>query len=151
MEGIVLKPVDSQYVSGRSGLWTKVPVRRSSEVVIVGFWCAGGPGGRTAVGSLLLACHDGAGRLVAVGQVGTGFSMSMRRHLFRLLDPIQCDRSPLADPVEAVGVCWVTPTYVGEVAYREYVTGRWLRHTSWKGLRDKPVREVGLPGTEDVE
>ena len=147
MEGVVLKPIDSKYISGRSGLWTKVPVRLSAELVIVGFWCSGGPGGRSAVGSLLLAGHDGADRMVAVGQVGTGFSANMRRHLFDLLDPLRREESPLALPVEAAGVRWVTPTYVGEVAYREYVPGRWMRHTSWKGLREKPVRGVGVPAT----
>lgn len=145
MEGIVLKPIDSEYIPGRSGLWTKVPVRLSAELVIVGSWCSGGPGGRSAVGSLLLAGHDGAGRLVAVGQVGTGFSANMRRHLFGMLDPIRCEGSPLSEPVEAAGVRYVTPTYVGEVAYREYVAGRWMRHTSWKGLREGPVSGVRVP------
>ena len=151
MEGIVVKPLDSPYISGRSGLWTKVPVRLSAELVIVGFWCSGGPGGRSAVGSLLLAGHDAADRLVAVGQVGTGFSANMRRHLFHLLDPLRREESPLALPVEAAGVHYVTPTYVGEVAYREYVPGRWMRHTSWKGLREKPVRGVGVPATSTLD
>lgn len=145
LEGIVVKPVDSPYVSGRSGLWTKVPVRLTAELVIAGFWCAGGPGGRSAIGSLLVAGHDDDGRLVAVGQVGTGFSASMRRHLFSLLDPIVRPRSPLTVPVEAAGVRWVAPHYVGEVAYREYVPGHWLRHTSWKGLRDSAISSVRLP------
>lgn len=145
MEGLVLKPLDSPYISGRSGLWTKVPVRSTAELIIAGFWCAGGPGGLTAVGSLLLAGHDKAGHLIAAGQVGTGFSASMRRYLFGLLDPIRRRDTPLAAPLEAVGVRYVEPTYVGEVAYREYVRGRWLRHTSWKGLRHSDPRGVGLP------
>ena len=145
MEGVVIKRVDSPYVSGRSGLWTKVPVRLTAELVIVGFWCAAGPGGASAVGSLLLAGHDDAGRLVAVGQVGTGFSSSMRRYLFGLLSPLRCPNTPLALPVEATGVRWVMPTQVGEVAYREYVPGLWLRHTSWKGLRDKLAGDICVP------
>lgn len=145
MEGIVIKRLDSPYVSGRSALWTKVPVRSTAELVIVGFWCAGGPGGRSAVGSLLMAGHNDAGNLVAVGQVGTGFSGSMRRHLFRLLDPLRRPDTPLESPVEASGICWVSPVYVGEVAYREYTAGRWLRHTSWKGLRDSDAQGVVLP------
>ncbi|MCA2247547.1 DNA ligase [Mycobacterium intracellulare] len=145
MEGIVLKRLDSPYVSGRSGLWTKIPVRSTVELAIVGFWCAGGPGGRSAVGSLLMAGHNEAGDLVAVGQVGTGFSASMRRYLFRLLEPIRRQDTPLGSPVEAAGICWVDPVYVGEVAYREYTAGRWLRHTSWKGLRDIDARAIALP------
>jgi bifunctional non-homologous end joining protein LigD len=145
MEGVVLKPLDSPYVPGRSGLWTKVPVRLTVELAVAGFWCAAGPGGPSAVGSMLMAGHDDEGRLVAVGQVGTGFSASMRRHLFGLLDPLRRDDTPLATPVEAAGVRWVTPTYVGEVAYREYVPGQWLRHTSWKGLRDSAVGDAFVP------
>lgn len=103
--------------------------------MIVGFWCAGGPGGRSAVGSLLMAGHNEAGNLIAVGQVGTGFSASMRRYLFGLLDPLRRPDTPLGSSVEAAGVRWVDALYVGEVAYREYIAGRWLRHTSWKGLR----------------
>jgi bifunctional non-homologous end joining protein LigD len=152
MEGLVLKPTDSPYVSGRSGLWTKVPVRATSELVVVGFWCASGPGGRSAVGSLLVAGHDDAGALVPVGQVGTGFSASMRRHLFGLLNPIRRPDSPLAVPIEAAGVRWVTARYVGEVAYHEYVPGRWLRHTSWKGLRDCAFDSVRVPpATQEAE
>ncbi len=129
LEGIVIKPLDSPYISGRSGLWTKVPIRLSADLVIVGFWSAGGPGGRSAVGSLLLAGHNSEGNLVPVSQCGTGFSSNMRRYLFDLLDPTMCEASPLSEPVEAAGVRYVTPpTYVGEVAYREYVPGRWMRH-----------------------
>lgn len=151
LEGIVVKPVDSPYIPGRSGLWTKVPVRLSADLVIVGFWCAGGLGGRSAVGSLLLAGHDEEGQLIAVAQCGTGFSSNMRRHLFDLLDPIRCEVSPLSGPVEAAGVRYVRPTYVGEVAYREYVPGRWMRHTSWKGLREGPVSGVRVPAVSATE
>ncbi|CAN5314631.1 hypothetical protein BH09ACT8_BH09ACT8_66500 [soil metagenome] len=151
LEGIVIKPLDSPYISGRSGLWTKVPIRLSADLVIAGFWCSGGPGGRSAVGSLLLAGHDDEGRLVAVGQVSTGFSTNMRRHLFGLLDPIRREASPLSEPVQAAGVRYVTPTYVGEVAYREYVPGRWMRHTSWKGLRQGPAHGVRVPAVSAAE
>jgi bifunctional non-homologous end joining protein LigD len=51
-------------------------------------------------------------------------------------------------PVEAAGVRRVIPTYVGEVAYREYVPGRWLRHTSWKGLRDIDAHAITLPAAQ---
>jgi bifunctional non-homologous end joining protein LigD len=73
----------------------------------------------------LVACHDAAGALVAEGQVGTGFSASTRRNLFSLLDPIRRPGPPLGMPVEAAGVRWVSPRYVGEVAYRDtcQVTG----------------------------
>ncbi|WP_232425894.1 ATP-dependent DNA ligase [Mycobacterium sp. JS623] len=136
MEGVVVKRVDSPYVSGRTTLWTKHPVRSTAQLLIVAFWHAGGPGGARSVGSVLLAGHNAAGDLVVVGQVGTGFSASTRRHLFELLDPIRRTDPPVVSAPEVPGAVWVQAETVGEVAYREYVAGRWLRHTSWKGLRD---------------
>jgi hypothetical protein len=41
------------------------------------------------------------GRFAPGGPVGAGFSGSMRRHLFDVLDPLRCEGSPLAQPVEA--------------------------------------------------
>lgn len=136
MEGVVVKRVDSPYVSGRTTLWTKHPVRSTAQLLIVAFWHGSGPGGARSVGSLLLAGHNDHGDLVAVGQVGTGFSASMRRHLFELLDPIRSTDPPVVSAPAVPGAVWVQARLVGEVAYREYVHGRWLRHTSWKGLRD---------------
>lgn len=58
-----------------------------------------------------------------------------RRRLHRLLTAIpRATAAAAAAPDE--GWHWVQPKYVGEVAYREYVPGRGLRHCSWKGLRD---------------
>jgi bifunctional non-homologous end joining protein LigD len=145
MEGIVAKRPDSPYRPGRSNLWIKTPVRATAELVIVGFWCSSGPGGQASVGSLLVAGHNDSGQLVVVGQVGTGFSSAARRRLFELLQPIECARAPVANPPELRDIRWVRPVYVGEVAYREYVPGRWLRHTSWKGLRDRRLASIGLP------
>lgn len=146
MEGIVLKRLDSPYRPGeRSPFWTKVPVRATVELVIVGYWCASGPGGRSCVGSLLIAGHDAAGDLVAIGQVGTGFSDTMRRRLYAQLHPTRRPTSPVANHIEVPGVRWVEPRYVAETAYREYVPGRWLRHTSFKGLRSADPAQIRVP------
>jgi bifunctional non-homologous end joining protein LigD len=84
-----------------------------------------------------LAGHDAYGRLILVGQVGTGFSETARRQLFSLLHPLEQRTPPVANPPERMyGLRWVQPKHVGEVAYRVYLPGRGLRHTSWKGLRD---------------
>lgn len=147
MEGIVAKRLDSPYRSGRSPLWVKCPVRSTAEVAIVGYWPASPPMASSSIGALLLAGRDEAGELVVVGKVGTGFSSNSRRHLYELLQPLE-----RSDPVvdrgfyEASGLHWVTPKYVGEVAYREYTPGGGLRHASWKGLRvAASPDEVRLP------
>lgn len=140
MEGIVAKALDSSYREGRSPWWVKTPVRQTAELVVMAF---AGPPGR--VGALLLAGYDEAGVLEVAGQVGTGFSAAMRRHLFELLQPIERHSPTVAGPGAAQGWRWVEPVYVGEVAFREYTPGRGLRHVSWKGLRDVDPRCARLP------
>lgn len=147
MEGIVVKRLDSPYRPGqRSPDWTKVPVRATCELLIAGYWCAGGPGGRSCVGSLLVAGYNPDGDLVAIGQVGTGFSATTRRRLFDQLQPIRRTTSPVANRVELSGVRFVEPCYVAEIAYREYVPGRWLRHASFKGCREvADLSQIQIP------
>lgn len=146
LEGIVVKDLDSTYRPGeRSRSWIKVPARASVELTVVGYWNAGGPGGRSRVGSLLVAGHDQAGDLVAIGQVGTGFSDVTRRTLHAQLQPLRCATAPVANRVEVPGVRFVQPQLVAEIAYREYIAGRWLRHTSFKGLRTADPRRTRLP------
>lgn len=51
IEGIVVKRLDSPYRAGeRSPFWIKEAVRATTELIIAGYWCAGGPGGRIAWG-----------------------------------------------------------------------------------------------------
>ncbi|WP_082164248.1 non-homologous end-joining DNA ligase [Mycolicibacterium obuense] len=140
-EGIVCKRLDSPYRSGRSRDWIKSPVRATTEAVIVGAFA----GRRGEVGALLLAAHDEAGRLVLLGQVGTGFSGAERRRLATLLAGTEVTAPPVAEGASMSGVQWFKPRYVGEVAYREYHAGKGLRHASWKGLRTAPVSGVCLP------
>nr|WP_234790459.1 RNA ligase family protein [Mycolicibacterium fortuitum] len=144
MEGIVVKKLDSLYLPGRSKLWVKCPVRPTVELVIVGYWPAAGPGGSLSIGALLLAGHNEAGELVPVAKVGTGFSAASRRRLYQLLHPIEDSTTAEGDPAALQGVRRVRPVYVGEVAYHPG-SGRWLRHTAWKGLRSRPVSAVQLP------
>ena len=147
MEGIVAKRLDSIYRPGRSDSWVKCPVRSTAEVIVVGWWPAGGPNGPNSVGALLLAGHDVNGQLTAVGHVGTGFSAVARRRLFDQLVRIERKASPLSanSSRQWKGVRWVHPHYVGEVEYREYLRAYGLRHTSWKGLRDVDPKTVSAP------
>ena len=140
-EGIVCKRLDSPYRSGRSRDWIKCPVRATTEAVIVGAFT----GPRGEVGALILAAHDKTGRLVLLGQVGTGFSGAERRRLATLLAGTEVAAPPVAEGASMPGVQWFKPRYVGEVAYREYHAGKGLRHASWKGLRSAPVSGVCLP------
>lgn len=140
-EGIVCKRLESPYRSGRSQDWIKCPVRATTEAVIVGHFA----GSHGELGALVLAAHDEEGRLVLLGQVGTGFSGAERRRLGALLAGSEVAEPPIANGRSLPGVRWLTPRHVGEVAYREYRTGKGLRHASWKGLRTTPVSGVRLP------
>ena len=150
IEDIVTETHGSQYVSGRSTSWIKSPVCRSCELAIVGWRPPAGPASSGRVGALLLAGHRADGKLVLVGQVGSGFSDVERRRLHALLAKLPRNHPPLYDSPNIDGVHWVTPRYVGEVAFREYIPGRGLRHASWKGLRGTTIDGVGMPHL-DVE
>lgn len=148
LEGIVCKRLDSTYQPGRrSSSWIKTPLRRSTEAIVAG-WLPGSGRFAGTFGSLVLAAHDEGGRLVHIGNVGTGFSAAVRRSLQGRLDDLAresapLDRVPVASAVP--GVRWVDPVLVGDVEFRE-ASASGLRHPSWRGLRsDKVADEVGIP------
>jgi bifunctional non-homologous end joining protein LigD len=90
--------------------------------------------------------NDDTGRLVYVGNVGTGFTEEMLADLAQRLRPLEQDEPPIHGEVPreyASGVHWVAPQLVGEVTFTEWTGDGRLRHPSWRGLRaDKDPREV---------
>ncbi|MGW0251085.1 non-homologous end-joining DNA ligase [Nocardia goodfellowii] len=146
LEGVVAKLVDAPYRGGRSQAWRKLPLRRTTEVVVVG-WLPGTSAGRE-FGALLIAAHDPEGHLRLFGRVGTGFSDATRRTLHRQLHGLAAIAPTVIGTVPssiAARARWVLPQLVGEVAYRER-TASSLRHPSWRGLRpDREMHEVRLP------
>ncbi|GAB2585646.1 hypothetical protein Aab01nite_52620 [Paractinoplanes abujensis] len=137
LEGVVAKRLDSPYRTGkRSADWTKIPLIKTQEVLVIG-WKPGSGRRSGTIGSLLLAVHDERDRLVFAGHVGTGFTDSALRHL-------QTELAALArttPPVEGVPreharhAHWVEPALIGEVAFRNWTPDHRLRHPSWRGLR----------------
>lgn len=149
LEGVIAKRVDSTYQPGRrSRSWIKIPIRKSCEVIILG-WVPGSGAASGGIGSLLLGAFNDDRVLVYIGSVGSGFTNAARRTLWVLLGRLERATSPLpaGQPARDFrGVSWVEPVLVGVVEYREF-TGGGLRHPSWKGLRaDKSPSEVDLPG-----
>ena len=149
MEGIVSKRRDTRYTPGRTRSWLKVKCQLEQEVVIGGF--TEPEGSRTGLGALLLGVHDGQGRLVYAGKVGTGFTEKVLQDLRRTLEAREQKTSPFAAgtglPRKAH---WVKPELVAEVAFTEWTHDDHLRHPTFRGLReDKPasqvVREVPEP------
>lgn len=155
-EGVVAKRLSAPYRPGRrSADWTKVPLIRTQEVLVIGY--EPGEGRRSGtVGALLLGLLEGS-QIRYVGQVGTGFTDAMLDFLYEQLEARRRETSP------AVGVPrdharkarWVEPGLVGEVAFRNWTADGRLRHASWRGLRpDQPAEaarrsrpvEIGVSG-----
>jgi bifunctional non-homologous end joining protein LigD len=147
LEGVVCKRLGSRYQPGRrSADWTKVPVARTQEVIIIG-WQPGAGRRDGMIGSLLVAAHDPAGQLVYVGKVGTGFTDVMLRDLADDLKPHVTAVSPITGVPrpDARTARWVKPQIVGEVSFRNWTPDNRLRHPSWRGLRpDKSTDQVTL-------
>jgi len=138
-EGILCKRLTSAYRPGRSRAWVKVPARLSSEVVIIGFY-----GGRTrGVAAVLVGAYDSSGELRLLGRVGSGFASRTRQDLYALLAPHRVSIPPVSEAVPDRYIQWVTPTFVAEVEYREYLGGgQGLRHASYKGLRPSLATQI---------
>jgi bifunctional non-homologous end joining protein LigD len=155
LEGMVGKRGDSRYEGGkRSTAWLKVKAWCEQDCVICGL--TAGRGGRTgSIGSLVLGVYDG-GRLVHVGQAGSGLDEEMIEVLRRRLEPLRVEMTPF-DPTPAIPqpVTWVRPELVCNVRFTEWTSAGTLRHPVFRGLRpdvrpEDCVRERPLPATEVV-
>jgi bifunctional non-homologous end joining protein LigD len=156
LEGLIFKRADSVYESKRSRNWVKVKCSQRQEFVIGGF--TDPRRSRTGFGALLLGYYGKDGGLVYCGRVGTGFDEKLLKDMRRRLDEIEQSRPAYRNPpvgADSVGVHWVKPQLVAEVAYRAITSDGLLRQPTFQGLRvDKSakevVREVPKEKSEDV-
>ena len=94
---------------------------------------AAGQGSHADLGSLIVAVNDD-GRLRHAGQVGSGISTAMRRHLLDALEPLRRDDSPL-DPVPRLPAAhWVEPRIVIRAEFAEWTSDGLLRQAAFKGI-----------------
>ncbi|WP_420393303.1 DNA ligase D [Acuticoccus sp.] len=141
LEGIVAKRAGSPYRSGRQDAWVKVRAVRTARFVVGGY-TEGGSGG---LGALVLGAHDGDGRLVPVGRVGTGWSGPEANRLLGLLTPLRCKSRPFARKVEGREVRFVEPALVVDVAYLAMTDDGQLRHGVYKGVAEADAGAILLP------
>ncbi|MGH3065178.1 MAG: DNA ligase D [Gaiellaceae bacterium] len=140
LEGVVAKRVDSRYRPGRRSTdWHKLKLRRTQEVVVVGY--TRGQGRRAhGFGALVVAVHD-AGGLRWAGNVGTGFGDDEIERLRSVLRPLERSDSPLAETprmprVRRSDVVWVEPRLVAEVEFAEWTHEGRLRAPVYVRMRD---------------
>lgn len=143
LEGLVCKLAESTYQQKRSRHWVKVKCIRRQEFVIGGY--TDPAGGRKYFGALALGVYE-RGKLVYAGRVGTGFTEKTLKDIYGLLSEREQPKTGYDKPPtgqEARGVHWVKPELVAEVEFMGWTDEGYLRHPSFKGIReDKDPREI---------
>lgn len=144
LEGMIAKKKNSKYYIGkRTSDWLKIKNVQSQEAIIVGF--TDPKGSRQYFGSLLLAVKN-KGKLVSIGNVGTGFDDKSLKDLHNKLKKIIRKTSPLDIPIkEAPDITWVEPALVCNIKFSEITDDGSVRHPVFQGLRiDKSAKDVKL-------
>jgi bifunctional non-homologous end joining protein LigD len=150
LEGILAKKRDSIYQERRSSEWLKIKITHRLECVIGGY--TGPEGSRAHFGSIVLGLYDKQGRLIHVGQAGSGFDQKSLDEISKLLQKRETKQKPFYGEVEALRkVTWVNPELVAEIEYAEWTEGAGggsgpkLRAPVFLGLRDdKDPKECTL-------
>ena len=89
LEGIVSKRTDAPYRSGRSETFIKAKCSNAQEFVVGGYSVSTAL--PRAVGALVIGYYDD-GQLIYAGRIGTGFTQSMARDLWRRLHAMETDK-----------------------------------------------------------
>ncbi len=143
LEGVVAKKTGSRYHPGkRSPDWRKIKLTNTQDCVILG-WTPG-QGGRAGTFGALLVGAFVDGKLLWIGQVGTGFTAKTLDRLMELLRPLVRTTPPGDDPdlAKVPGATFVEPSLVCEVEYLEITKSTHkMRAPSFKGLRDDKLPE----------
>ena len=141
LEGIVAKRRKSCYLQKRSREWLKMKITKRQECVIGGYTAP--RGARENFGSIVLGLYDEKGRLIHVGNAGTGFNQDHAGDLWRRMKKLETDQSPFHGKVETSRrVHFLKPELVAEIKFTEWTHEGKMRAPVFEGLRfDKPPRE----------
>jgi bifunctional non-homologous end joining protein LigD len=146
LEGIIAKRRKSCYLQKRSREWLKIKITQTQECVIGGY--TDPRGSREHFGSLILGLYDKQGRLIPVGQAGSGFTEETHAAMWEKLKKLKTDRSPFyGKPVSDRKIHYVRPELVAEIKFTEWTHesedgGVKMRAPVFRGLRkDKKPEE----------
>jgi bifunctional non-homologous end joining protein LigD len=146
LEGIVAKRRSSPYLQKRSSDWLKIKIVKRQECVIGGY--TDPRGSREHFGSIVLGLYDDQGRLVPVGQAGSGFTEESHAAMWKRLHALESKRSPFFGKVESITPAhFVKPELVAEIKFTEWTHegqsgGMKMRAPVFEGLRfDKKPEE----------
>lgn len=150
LEGIMAKRKDSGYEIGkRTGNWLKIKDHQTAEVIIVGYTAP--RRSRKYFGALILAFREGNHYRYA-GHTGTGFPAGLLKELYRLMQPLVQDHSPLAQKIKTnAPVTWLKPFLVCEIKYTEVTADGLFRHPVFLHLReDKSIKEINMKNFKEA-
>jgi len=138
LEGILAKKRDSLYDNTRSCDWLKIKITQRQECVIGGY--TDPEGSREFFGSLVLGLYDRQGRLIHVGQAGTGFDQKTLKEMFAMLQPLATGKNPFYGEIGGLKkVHFVRPKMVAEIKFSE-----WTHETSEGGMKLRAPVFMGL-------
>ena len=150
LEGVIAKRKDAPYESRRTETWLKLKNKLRQEFVVAGY--TDRSSGEAEIGSLLLAVHDDGGRLVYVGNVGTGWNAKTAAELRQRLQKIEVAASPFGTrPLhqhrwavrDPAAQHFVKPALVAEIEFSDWTPDNQVRHAKYLGLRiDKDAKSV---------
>lgn len=139
LEGIVAKRRRSCYEQKRSRDWLKIKIVKRQECVIGGY--TDPRGSRENFGSIVLGLYDDKGRLIPVGQAGSGFTEQTHAQMWKRLHALATSRNPFFGEVESDRqVHYVKPELVAEIKFTEWTHegqsgGVKMRAPVFQGLR----------------
>ena len=160
IEGIVAKRRKSCYIQKRTREWLKIKITQRQECVIGGY--TDPRGSRENFGSLVLGLYDKEGRLIPVGQAGSGFTHASHARMWEKLHKLETKQNPFFGKVDSPRkVHYVKPELVAEIKFTEWTHesgegGLKMRAPVFQGLRDDKnprdcVFEVKKPASEEAK
>ena len=105
-------------------------------------WTPGQKGRSDVFGALLVGAYKD-GKLIWVGQVGSGFTDRMLTDVLERLKALESDQPAIRDPElrKVKGARWTRPELVCEVEYLQMTGAGKLRAPTFKGLRPDKAPE----------